>query len=56
MTLSLNGTETARGRAPGLIPTEPTDPLSIGEDVRTAVGSYDPPHRLEGKVSKVSIR
>ena len=56
MTLSLNGTETARGRAPGLIPTEPTDPLSIGEDARTAVGSYNPPHRLDGKVSRVSIR
>jgi arylsulfatase len=56
MTLSLNGSETARGRAPGLIPTEPTDPLSIGEDARTAVGSYNPPHQLNGKVSKVSIR
>jgi arylsulfatase A-like enzyme len=56
MTLSLNGVETARGRAPGLIPSQPTDPLSIGEDTRTAVGSYTAPHPLSGKVSRVSIR
>jgi len=55
MQLSLNGQAVAAGKAPGLIPVQPQDGLSIGEDERTAVGEYTPPHPLKGKVSNVVI-
>ena len=55
MTLSVNGQSVATGTAPGLITTQPQDPLSIGEDVQTAVGDYAPPHPLKGIVTHVRI-
>jgi len=56
MQLSMNGRIVAEGRAPGPIPTQPMDELSVGRDVRTAVGDYTSPFPLFGKVEKVSVR
>jgi arylsulfatase len=55
MRLSIDGREVARGKASGLIPTQPQDDLSIGEDARTAVGSYTAPNPLAGKVQNVRV-
>lgn len=55
MRLSINGREVAAGKAPGLIPTQPQDELSVGEDTRTAVGNYQAPHPLQGTVENVSV-
>ncbi len=56
MQLAINGQTVAEGRAPGLIPAQPIDELSIGEDSRTAVGDYDSPHPLRGKIIKVQVK
>jgi len=55
MTLAINGRVVAQGKAPGLIPVQPQDELSVGEDTRTAVGDYTAPHPLQGTVENVSI-
>lgn len=55
MTLSVNSKTVATGKAPGLIPTQPQDGLSIGEDDRTAVGDYAAPFPLKGKVTGVRV-
>ena len=55
MTLAVNGKIVARGKAPGLIAVQPQDELSIGEDILSAVGDYQPPNPLKGKVEKVQI-
>jgi hypothetical protein len=55
MRLSVNGREAATGKASGLIPVQPQDELSIGEDTKSAVGNYIPPHPLSGKVENVKI-
>jgi arylsulfatase len=55
MRLWINGKEVARGNAPGLIPVQPQDELSVGEDSRTAVGDYQAPHPLKGKVENVKV-
>ncbi len=39
----------------GLIPAEPAEPLDIGADEGTAVGTYDAPSALRGEVSHVSV-
>jgi arylsulfatase len=53
--LAINGREAATGKAAGLIPTQPQDELSVGEDARTAVGDYQPPHPLAGKIENLKI-
>jgi hypothetical protein len=55
MRLAINGREVAKAKASGLIPTQPQDELSIGEDTRTAVGNYQAPYPLVGKVQHVEI-
>jgi arylsulfatase len=55
MRLSVDGKEVGRGKATGLIPVQPQDGLSIGEDARTAVGDYAAPHPLKGKVEHVKV-
>ncbi len=55
MTLSMNGAKVAEGKAPGLIPREPKDGLSIGRDDLTAVGDYAAPNPLKGSVKNVRI-
>jgi arylsulfatase len=53
--LFVNGREVASGKASGLIPAQPQDELSVGEDVRTAVGDYEAPNSLKGKVENVNV-
>jgi arylsulfatase len=55
MRLSINGREATQGKASGLIPTQPQDELSIGEDTQTAVGEYAAPNPLKGKVENVKV-
>ena len=55
MTLSVDGTVVAHGKAPGVIAVQPEDALSVGEDILSAVGDYTPPHRLKGTVKNVQI-
>ena len=55
MRLAINGREAATGKASGLIPVQPQDDLSIGEDTRTAVGDYQAPNPLKGKVENVKV-
>ena len=55
MQLRIGGRVVAEGQAPGLIPVQPEDELSVGEDSRSAVGDYSPPNPLRGTVSAVRI-
>jgi arylsulfatase len=55
MQLCINGSVIAEGQASGLIPVQPQDELSIGEDSRTAVGDYRPSHPLRGMISDVRV-
>lgn len=55
MSLAINGQQAATGKAPGLIPVQPQDELTIGEDGRTAVGNYPAPNPLQGTVEQVQV-
>jgi arylsulfatase len=55
MQLSVNDHLVAAGKAPGVIPVQPQDELSIGSDTRSAVGDYTPPFTLRGTVSDVRV-
>jgi arylsulfatase len=55
MSLTLDGRPVAEGKASGLIPVQPVDELSVGEDSRTAVGDYAAPNRLQGTVQDVEV-
>lgn len=55
MQLQIDGRTVAEGHAPALIPVQPEDELSIGEDTRSAVGDYAPPNPLRGTVSAVRV-
>jgi arylsulfatase A-like enzyme len=55
MHLTVNGQEAGTGKAVGLIPVQPQDELSLGEDSRTAVGDYVSPHPLQGRVQNVKV-
>jgi len=55
MTLSVNGKIVAHAKAPGVIAQEPQDALSIGEDQLSAVGDYDAPNPLKGRVENIKI-
>lgn len=50
MTLFYNGREIARAESPGLIPVQPQDPLSIGQDVLSAAGDYDAPNPFNNMI------
>ena len=55
MTLAVNGKQVAEGDASGLIAKQPQDELTIGEDAKSAVGEYDAPNPLKGRVSNVKV-
>ncbi len=55
MVLLIDGKQVAQGKAPGLIPVQPIDPLSIGQDTDSAVGDYTAPNPLEGTLQNVNI-
>lgn len=50
MTLSHNGTEIARAKSPGLIPSQPLDALSIGQDILSAAGDYEAPNPFNNMI------
>lgn len=56
MVLKINGETIAKGKSPGLIPVQPKDDLSIGEDRLSAVGKYESPFAFNGKVLKTEIK
>ena len=55
LTLWVDGQPVAEGPSPGLLPRQPGDGLSRGQDSGSAVGTYAAPHRYEGKVTDVSV-
>ena len=55
MTLAINGKIVARGKAPGVFTAQPQDGLSTAQDSFSAVGEYQPPNTLRGKVANVKI-
>lgn len=55
MRLTINGTNSLTGQAPGPIPVQPQDTLSIGEDSQTAVGPYTAPHPLRATITNVRV-
>ena len=56
LSLSVGGKQVASGKAPGVFTNQPQDGLSIGEDTLSAVGEYNPPFALRGKVENVKLR
>ena len=44
------GGQTTTAKSPGLIPLQPVDELSIGEDTQSAAGDYAAPNPFNGKV------
>jgi arylsulfatase len=55
MVLAIDGKQVAAGKAPGLIPVQPMDGLSVGRDSDSAVGEYTAPFPLQGKVENVNV-
>ena len=55
MTLAIDGKIVARAQAAALIKTQPVDNLSIGQDIKGAVGNYNAPNSLDGTVENVQI-
>lgn len=55
MTLAVNGSIVARGKAPGVFAVQPMDPLSVGQDTLSAVGDYKAPSPLAGTVQNVKV-
>ncbi|MGY8731691.1 MAG: sulfatase-like hydrolase/transferase, partial [Pirellulales bacterium] len=56
MSLKINGKIVATGQAPGLIPVQPLDGLSVNDDKQSNVGDYNDPFRYAAKVSQVRLR
>jgi iduronate 2-sulfatase len=56
MSLSVNGSEVASGPSPGLIPVQPQNGLSIGQDELSAAGDYDAPNPFKGKIIATKVR
>ncbi len=55
MRLYVNGKLVATGKAPALVSQQPAQALQIGADDGSAVGSYQSPNGLTGKVDEVRI-
>jgi arylsulfatase len=55
MTLLLDGKSVAQGKAPGLIPTMPTDGLDVGSDTAGCVGPYSSENQFGGTIASVVI-
>jgi len=51
MSLTANGSPIGSAPSPGLIPVQPKDELSIGEDSRSAAGDYEAPNPFNGAIS-----
>lgn len=55
MELLVEGKLVARGKAPGTIPTQPQDGLSVGHDEKSAVGDYESPFPFKGRVESLQV-
>ncbi|MDA7916386.1 arylsulfatase [Verrucomicrobia bacterium] len=53
--LYINDQSVAKAPSPGLIPTQPTDPLNKGMDDRLTAGDYSGPNPLEGKITRLKV-
>lgn len=53
--LLVDGQKAGEGKLPGLIARQPAEGLTVGDDGNGAVGDYEAPHALKGKVSEVTI-
>lgn len=56
MVLAVDGKMVAECQSPGLIPNQPSDPLSIGSDERSAAGNYNAPNTFNGTVRNVKVK
>jgi len=56
ITLSVDGQPVGEGKAPGLMPAQPKEALTVGDDGRSAVGEYTAPNTFSGKVEKATVR
>ena len=56
MTLSVNGTTVAQGRAKALIGGQPGDGLQIGADTISPVGDYDVDNPFTGRIRRVNVK
>ena len=55
VTITVNGKEVVSEKIPGFIPDMPLDALEVGRDSKGAVGKYNTPNKLSGKVEEVVI-
>ena len=50
MLISVNDLPAVSIKSPGLIPVQPLDPMTVGEDTDSAAGNYDSPNIFEGTI------
>ncbi len=50
MSISVNNSPAIEIDSPGLIPVQPLDPMTVGEDTLSAAGNYYTPNKFEGTV------
>ena len=55
MTLAVNGKEVASTESPGLIPVQPKDDMSVGQDTLSAAGNYDAPNPFNGTIVSTKV-
>lgn len=55
VTLSVNGSEVARGKVPELLYDQPTEGLQVGFDTGAAVGEYQGENRFAGQVRTLTL-
>ncbi len=53
--LAINERQVAAGQAPGLIPAQPNDGLSVGNDAASLVGEYEGANEFSGKILNVRL-
>ena len=51
--IALDGVEIASGNTGGRIPGQPNDPLIVGDDRMSPVGSYETPQSFRGTILRV---
>ncbi len=56
MTLKANGELIGSAPSPGLIPVQPKDELSVGEDARSAAGDYEAPNPFNGAIASPRVQ
>lgn len=55
VTFTVNGKESGTGKVSGLLAQQPGEGLTVGDDGNNAVGDYQAPHALAGKVEAVTL-